>query len=110
MAARNNTKSFSSKKTKAEPIKFTLEDQEFEVYGNVPGSVLLEFMEYAGSESAAETAKGIRYYLEHSMDKATYKRFKTLIDDPDILIDIETLSEIVSYLIEERTSRPTEAS
>lgn len=104
-------KSFSSKKEKKAPIAFELEGEEFEAYGNVPGAVLLEFMEYAGSERAADTAKGILLYINKSLDEKNLERFNKLIHDPDVMIELETLSEIVSYLIEERgDSRPTEAS
>lgn len=96
---------------KVEPIVFELEDQEFKAYGQVPGAVLLEFISRSSGEDSADTAKAILYYLEESMDKATYKRFNALIHDPEVLIEIETLSEIVGHLISERSgARPTEAS
>jgi hypothetical protein len=44
------------------------------------------------------------------MDESNRKRFDKLIKDPEMLIPIDTLSEIVGFLIQERTSRPTEAS
>jgi hypothetical protein len=112
MAARK-LKSFTSSKSKkkAEPIEFELEDQKFIAYGEVSGAVLLDFIAAAGSDSSADTAVALMTYLKRSMDKENWARFDKLIHDPEVLIELETLSEIVSALIEERSeSRPTEAS
>lgn len=109
MAARN-VKSFSSKAKKAKPIPFELEGEEFEAYGAVSGAVLLEFIEATGSENPSETARGLLGYLRQSMNAENLERFNKVIHDPEINVEMETLSEIVSYLVEERTNRPTEAS
>lgn len=96
--------------TEIEPIEFDLAGEHFKAYGEVPGAVLLDFVSNSSGESPAETAKAINEYLKHSMDAENYKRFTTLTHDPNKKIKIETLSEIVGHLIEERSSRPTEAS
>ena len=104
-------KSFSAKKkVKAPAIKFELEGVELEAHGEVPGAVLLEFIGAAGSDDATDTASAIMSYLHHSMNAENRKKFDKIIHDPEIMVEMELLSEIVSYLIEERTSRPTEAS
>lgn len=114
--ATRKVKSFVSKKKDnknqepVEPIVFELEDQKFEAYGQVPGAVLLEFLSRSDGESS-DISRAILYYLKESMDKENYKRFMALVHDPEILIDIETLSEIVGHLISERSAeRPTVAS
>lgn len=94
----------------AEPIVFELGDEEFEAYGDIPGAVLLDFIKDYGSENGSETAKAIMNYLKSSMDAETYKRFDKVVRDPEKLIKIETLSEVVNYLMEERSSRPSSAS
>lgn len=94
-----------------EPITFELiEGETFEAYPEVAGAVTLEFIAATSGDDSAKTAQGILNYLEASMDAKNFKRFNAIIHSPDHKIKIETLSEIVSYLIEERTSRPTEAS
>lgn len=94
----------------AEPIVFELAGEEFEAYGDVSGAVQLDFIKDYGSENGADTAKAILEYLKNSMDAENYKRFQVLIRDPKKLIKMETLSEIVGYLMEERSSRPSSAS
>lgn len=115
--ANRNVKSFGVKPKDAKPLKpvepigFKIGEEEFEAYGQVPGAVLLEFISRSDPENSSETAKAILYYLKESMNAENYKRFDKIIHDPEILIDIETLSEIVGHLISERSaSRPTEAS
>ena len=94
----------------AEPITFELAGEEFEAYGDVSGAVLLDFIANYGSDNGAETAKAILDYLKNSMDAENYKRFDAVVRDPKKLIKIETLSEVVGYLMEERSSRPSSAS
>lgn len=104
-------KSFTSSKEKkaVEPIPFELEGEEFEAYGQVPGSVLLEFIDASSKEDGAGTAGAILGYLKSSMDAKTYRRFDKLVHDPEVLVELSTLADIVSYLIEERAAgRPTE--
>lgn len=111
MAARRSVKTFTTSKegkTKKEPIVFELEGETFEAYGEVPGAVLLDFIAKSSTEDSAGTAEAIQGYLKASMDKASYRRFDKLTRDPEVLIELSTLADIVSYLIEERTDdRPT---
>lgn len=110
--AQRKTKSFTSlvkKNEDVQPIKFELLEEEFTAYPEVPGAVLLEFIASADDNSSS-TAKGLLNYLKASMEDEEYKRFDKLIKDPKNIIDISVISEIVSYLIEEQSTRPTEAS
>jgi hypothetical protein len=112
MAARK-IKSFISATEEApvEPIEFELvKGETFEAYGEVSGAVTLEFIAATSGDNSAETAKGLLAYLKASMDEENFKRFDAIIHSPNHKIKIETLSGIVAYLIEERSSRPTEAS
>lgn len=93
-----------------DPIEFKLAGETFFAYGEVPGAVLLDFISNSGGDVPAETAKAIMNYLKYSMDAENYKKFQAITHDPNKKIKIETLSEIVGHLIEERGSRPTEAS
>jgi hypothetical protein len=108
MAARK-IKSFSSaSKEVAEPIPFELEGETFEAYGQVPGAVLLDFIAASQQEDNSGTAGAILGYLKSSMDKDNFKRFDALTRDPEKVIELQVLADIVGYLIEERSSRPTQ--
>jgi len=110
MAARRTLKSFTSSKEKAvvEPIQFELEGETFEAYGQVPGAVLLDFIAASSQEDSTGTAGAIIGYLKSSMDKENFRRFDKLTRDPEKIIELQVLADIVAYLIEERTNRPTE--
>lgn len=110
MAAKK-AKSFTASvnKTKAPRLAFELLDETFEAYGSIPGAVLLDFIGASDEESSA-TARGIGDYLKAAMPKEEFARFDAFIRDPENAIELDVLSEIVSYLIEEQTSRPTTAS
>lgn len=105
-------KSFSPKKKAValEPIVFEIGEEKFEAYPKISGITLLEFIGSGDGESGSSTAKGILDYLKASMKKPEYARFHAYVSDPENEIEIETLSEIVSFLIEEQSSRPTDAS
>jgi hypothetical protein len=109
MAARK-IKSFTSTTPKeaVEPIPFELEGETFEAYGQVPGAVLLDFIAASTQEDSTGTAAAILGYLKSSMPKDTFKRFDKLTRDPEKVIELQVLADIVSYLIEERSSRPTQ--
>lgn len=108
MAVRK-AKSFTSSKEKvvAEPITFELEGQDFEAYGQVPGAVLLDFIAASSQEDSNGTAGAIIGYLKSSMNRENFRRFDKLTRDPEIVIELQVLADIVAYLIEERTDRPT---
>lgn len=114
MSARK-MKSFSNsnKKKKGEPIPFEIEGsartEQFVANPSVPGAVLLELIGSSESDGA-ESAKSITTYLKSSMSKAEFKKFDNFIKDPENEVELDTLVEVVSYLIEEQSSRPTEAS
>lgn len=104
-------KSFSTPTTaKAEGIEFELDGEAFEAYGEVPGAVLLDFISASDSDSNGKSAASILDYLNKSLNEENFKRFDKIIRDPERPIKIELLAEIVTYLIEERTSRNTVAS
>lgn len=108
MAARK-LKSFTSakEKTVVEPIAFELEGENFEAYGQVPGAVLLDFIAASSQEDSNGTAGAIIGYLKSSMDRENFRRFDKVTRDPEKIIELQVLADIVAYLIEERTDRPT---
>lgn len=106
-------KSFTpaKKKEAKEPIEFELFGDTFKAYPKIAGVTLLEFIASGNnSEDGSSTAQGILDYLKASMKKEEYQRFHAVVSDPENEVEIETLSEIVAYLIGEQSSRPTPAS
>lgn len=92
----------------AEPIKFAIHGEEFECYPRLQGKTLLQFVELANAEDAGSSAKVTRVFFEKVMSKETYARFNELLDDPEKIVTVESLGEIIGWLIEEYSGRPNQ--
>jgi hypothetical protein len=97
-----------------EPISFDLGDQTFTCYAAIQGKVLLDIMRVAaeGDEDTRGVMMAISVldFFEKTMPPAEYIRLGKLMEDPKKIVKLETLSEIMSWLIEEYSGRPTEPS
>lgn len=91
------------------PIGFELHGEKFEANPEAQGAVILEFVS-AGENGQTATAASLLQFLENVMPEDEYKRLHTLLHHPKKITRIEKITEIVSYLVEEYTSRPTMAS
>jgi len=49
-------------------------------------------------------------FFKKVMPPEEYERFEKLMEDPKRIVKMDVLSEIMSWLIEEYTDRPTEPS
>ena len=90
-----------------DPLEFELNKQLFSCKPAIQGSVLLEFVRDADSESGGDSAKALYNFLQAAMDEKEYARLQTVLRDPDVIIDIELIGQIVSWLVEEYAARPT---
>lgn len=113
MAENKRHRSFSSKpkdgEKTVEPPTFDLNGQEFTGRPRLPGAVVLNFIASADDEGGA-VAKQLLGFFDAALVPESLDRFKAVINDPDEVVELETLSEIVGWLIEQYTSRPTVAS
>lgn len=91
-----------------EPLSFNLNEHEFTAKPAIPGAVLLEFVRDADSDSGADSAKALYNFLEKALDEKEYARLQGVLHDPKIIINIEIIGEIVSWLVEEYSARPTQ--
>jgi hypothetical protein len=107
-------KVFTPKKRKAlPPISFEIYDQTFEAYPEVQGSVILEFaaaMDGGDDDNGAASAALIVSFFDKVLKPESLKAFKKLTHDPETIVEVDELAEIVSWLLEEYTSRPLEVS
>jgi hypothetical protein len=94
------------KSISSDPIKFALHGQEFECYPRLQGKTLLEFVELANADDAGSSAKVTRIFFEKVMNAETYARFNEVLDSPDTIVTVESLGEIIGWLIEEYSGRP----
>jgi hypothetical protein len=93
-----------------EQISFKLHGEEFTCRPEIQGKVLLELISKSGSENPADSAEIISKFFGIVLMPESYERFDVLTKDPDKIVSIETLGEIVGWLVETYTDRPTTRS
>jgi hypothetical protein len=90
-------------------LTFDLGDETFNCVPELPGAVVLDFVA-AADEGGGKSAGRILTFFDHAIVKDDQERFHTLIVDPERVVEMETLTDILAWLIEEYTARPTTAS
>jgi hypothetical protein len=107
---KNRFKDFGSGKNAgaAEPLVFKLHDEEFHCVPQIQGQVMLNLVIESNSDDAASTARVISGFFESVLEDESYVRFEELLKDKKRIVSVETLSEIVAWLIEEYGNRPEE--
>lgn len=95
---------------KHEKISFKLYGEEFECVPALPGRTLLSFAQASGSEDGAESAKAINTFFSKVLVEESYQRFEDLAEDPKRLVTVETLAEVVGWIVETYANRPTQGS
>lgn len=96
----------------AEPLTFDLGGEEFTCYPEVQGKMILDVMRSAAE--ADEESRGMLMavsvldFFKKVMPPEEYERFEKLMEDPKRIVPMDTLSDIMGWLIEEYTNRPTQ--
>lgn len=93
-----------------EPVTFNLYNETFHCYKQIHGVTLLRFVKEANSEDGAAAVSAMLGVFERVMPKDEFKRFETLCEDPDTVVPVETLGEIIGWLMEVYSERPTKRS
>lgn len=91
-----------------EKLSFKIYDEEFECIPALPGKTLLAFAAASDTEDGSESAKAITMFFEKVLTPESYARFEILAEDPDRLVTVETLAEIINWIVEAYSDRPTQ--
>lgn len=107
-------RSFAAKKPNSfsddEKISFDLDEEyTFVCKDDLQGAVILDFVA-AADEGATRAAAKIMNFFKEALPEKEHERFLEVIHGDKLIVDMELLSEIVGFLIEEYTGRPTEES
>lgn len=92
------SRSFAPKPKNTAPLFIELLDVEYEAHSSIPGAVILEFA--AASESGS-TAGVLMEFLGKAIKPEDFVALKKVLEDPEVSIPIDTIADMVSYLIEE---------
>jgi hypothetical protein len=90
-----------------EPLSFKLYGQDFHCHPALQGKALLDTVSKADAADPAAAARMIDEFFKKSLTDESYERFNALLDDPEKIVTVETLSEIVAWLVEQYSERPT---
>jgi hypothetical protein len=91
-----------------EPIVFKIHGEEFTCKPAIQGKVLIDLASQTSSEDASDAAKAITVLFDNVLVEESLERFNSLLVDDKRIVSVETLSEIVAWLIETYTQRPNQ--
>jgi hypothetical protein len=94
----------------AEKIVFKIYDEEFECYPQMQGKILLEFVKKSASEDTVDSVEAIESFFGKVLLPESAERFDALARDPNRVVSVSTLAQIVSWVMEEYSDRPLEES
>lgn len=90
------------------PLSFKLHGEEFYCRPAVQGKTMLQLVQNSNSEDGAAMAKIVDEFFATALMPESLEKFNALLADPDKIVTVDTLTEIVSWLVEEYTGRPTQ--
>lgn len=93
-----------------EPISFKLWGEEFHCVPVIQGKILLEIVSDSTSEDPAKSALVMEKFFTAVLKPESKKAFDAILSDQERITSLETLSEIVGWLMEEYSNRPSERS
>jgi hypothetical protein len=93
-----------------EPISFKLWDQEFHCVPAIQGKLLLDIVSDSSSEDVSKSSQVMDKFFNAVLKPESKKDFDEILSDPEKITSLETLTEIVAWLMEEYSNRPNERS
>lgn len=91
-----------------EPIVFKLHGEEFTCKPAIQGKALINLAKTTAGDDAGAAADTIDRFFDYVLVEADKPRFQALLLDPDRIVTVETISDIIAWLIEEYTQRPNQ--
>lgn len=91
-----------------EPIVFKLHEEEFTCIPALQGKVLMNLVSRSQSEDTAESIAVIDTFFSHVLTDESLEKFNALLEDKERIVSMETLGEIIAWLVEEYSGRPNQ--
>jgi hypothetical protein len=91
-----------------EPIVFKLFDEEFTCIPSIQGKTLMSLVARSQSEDPTQAMEVVETFFGKVLVDESLERFNALLDDKERIVTMETLGEIVAWLVEEYSGRPNQ--
>ena len=91
-----------------EPIIFKLHGEEFTCVPALQGKVLMSLVSRSQSEDPVEAMGVIDTFFSQALTDESLERFNALLEDKERVVVMETLGEIIAWLVEEYSGRPNQ--
>lgn len=88
------------------PLTFTIAGEDFNCKPAIQGKTLLNFIAEADSNESGRAALAMRDFFSAAMNQDDFERFYRLIEDSEYVFDMEELTKIASWLVEQYSQRP----
>jgi hypothetical protein len=90
------------------PLSFKLHGEEFSCVPQVQGKTLLSLVSVANTDDPVKSAEAVNKFFEIVLLDESLERFNKIASSKDKIITVETLADIVAWLMEEYSGRPEE--
>jgi hypothetical protein len=93
----------------AEPLSFKLHGEDFSCKPKMQGRILLDLVAASSAQdNPGEAAAIINKFFKLVLIAESYERFDALVQSDDRIVEVEQLSAIVAWLVEQYADRPTQ--
>jgi len=100
----------SGSETNSSPLSFKIHGQEFYCYPSIQGKTLLDMVSQSMQQDSAMAIEVINTFFDKTLKPESKDAFNSLLNDPEKIVSVDTLGEIVTWLVEQYSSRPTQGS
>lgn len=91
-----------------DPISFKIYEEEFHCVAALQGKTLLSFVSDSNSDDPAKQAQTIERFFNYVLTDESAERFNALQETKDKIVSVDTLGEIIGWVVEQYTDRPEE--
>lgn len=91
-----------------EPVTFKLHGEDFTCRPEIPGKLMLDLVaQSSDDDNPAAAAAIVPKFFGSVLLPESFERFNALCDDPERVVTMQTLTDIVEWLVETYSERPT---
>jgi hypothetical protein len=92
-----------------EPVMFSLYGEQFRCLPAMQGTKLIEFIAMSGDpDNPSGGATAVLEFFKTAISSDDFPRFEAITNSDDRIVPMETLSEIMDWLITQYAARPTQ--